>query len=344
MLLLTDREVAEAISGPDAVARSIELIEDSFRSYAEGEAGIAPLASTLIPPTAKSIPESTESFHAISGIVPSLDAVAMRFWTLRTPRKDAPYMGGSSGHRYWKALFDFETLDLICLFEDIAVHPYLVGAHVAVATKRLARADASIVGLIGSGKYAKGSLRAIAAVRSVKEVRVFSPNPENRARFAAEHTAELGVDVRAVDNAEECVRGADIVTAATNNDNRGGPPAVYDGEWLAPGAHVNIIGRREADAVSFRRAKVFPATMSGVLRIMPPFEPFKSLMDSGEIPPENLPGDLASVIAGSCVGRTSDDEITLYFGPSQGFQHAAIARWVYDAAVVKGLGTTWSLD
>src|SRR5205823_15028603 len=119
-------------------------------------------------------------------------------------------------------LFDFRTLDLVCLMEDVSVRPYLVGAHVGVATRWLAREDAQMVGVMGSGQMACGSLRAICAVRPIMEARVYSPNPEHRRAFAEVAAPGDGIRVAAVGRAVDVGGGVAVMAFARSLGQRWG--------------------------------------------------------------------------------------------------------------------------
>jgi ornithine cyclodeaminase/alanine dehydrogenase-like protein (mu-crystallin family) len=183
---------------------------------------------------------------------------------------------------------------------------------------------------------ARGSRRAILAIREITAARVYSPNPEHRRAFAGAQTDETGIPVVAVDSGEEAARGADIVLCATNTAT-----AVLSYEWLRPGVHVTSIGERELDEATLLHGRIIPATMEALPGRIPPLEPFQTLYDRGRISPTNLPGDLTQVISGQCIGRASDDDLTIAFSSAPGYQHAAAARWVYDEARALGLGTEW---
>jgi ornithine cyclodeaminase len=101
----------------------------------------------------------------------------------------------------------------------------------------LARTDASVMALIGAGVQAEPQIRAVLAARPIREVRVYARTREPREAFAATMDAALPTSVRAVDSAEEAVRGADIVCCVTPSET-----PVFEAAWLEPGAHVNAIG------------------------------------------------------------------------------------------------------
>ena len=105
----------------------------------------------------------------------------------------------------------------------------------AVATKLLARPDARILAILGSGVQARSHIEALRPVRNFEEIRVWSPNPEHAERFAKE------IDAKAM-SAEAAVRGADVIVTATNSRT-----SILQGAWLKPGCHVNAVGACRPD-------------------------------------------------------------------------------------------------
>ncbi|HEX6513387.1 MAG TPA: hypothetical protein VF157_13870 [Chloroflexota bacterium] len=343
VLLLTDEDVCEVVGGEAGISHLIDVTDKAFIAEAAGEASLAPQQWLIYPPHARHLGQAEISLNSLFGVVPALNAAGGRIHTIAPGRARSP--GGPRPRprgRAWKILFDYESLALACLMEDQWVHDLSVGAHVGAATRHLATKDASIVAAIGSGAMARGCLRAACAVRDVKEVRVFSPSEEHRAKFVDDMATALGVPVRAAGSAEEAVRGADIVNCATNNFFRRLGDAVYAYAWLKPGAHVNSIAPNEADERTYLEATVIPGSTRGLLEMTPRWEPFTSLVEAGRIPPEHLPGDVGQVASGAKPGRTSDEQITLYLGPGIGTHHAAIAGWIYAEARARGIGHTWT--
>src|ERR671921_2806441 len=146
-------------------------------------------------------------------------------------------------------LFKPETGEPLVTMDGRLITKVRTAAVSAVATDHLARSDASVLAIIGSGVQARSHLEALRLVRGFREVRVWSPR--RAAAFAEEH------GVRAAASAEEAARGADVVVTATTS-----PTPVLLGEWLSPGAHINAVGAprpdwRELDDEVLRRAKVY---------------------------------------------------------------------------------------
>jgi len=179
----------------------------------------------------------------------------------------------------------------------------------AVATERLARADASVLAILGSGVQAKSHLAALRHVRSFKEVRVWSPR--NAAAFAQRH------GVKAAATAADAVRGADVVVVAVN-----ATAPVLQGRWLAPGTHVNAIGAtrpdwRELDDDLVTTARVFVDSREAALR------------ESGDvIAAHSEVTEIGSVVAGVDPGRRTEQEITLFKSVGVAVEDVAAAALV----------------
>jgi alanine dehydrogenase len=117
---------------------------------------------------------------------------------------------------------------------------FRVGGGAGIGVKCLALADSHVVGMLGSGGMARTFLRAFKAVRDIRLCKVYSPTAANREAFTEEMSKQLNMEVRAVDDPHEAVRGTDILSSCTDSMQ-----PVYDAEWIEPGMHVTNLGRRE---------------------------------------------------------------------------------------------------
>src|SRR5579884_3062550 len=166
------------------------------------------------------------------------------------------YTAGRQGTAFMVALWDSESGRLLALIEADWLGRIRTGAASGVATDALARPGARSVGIIGSGSQARTQLEAVAAVRSIARVSVFSRSRERRDHFTAEMRELLGCDVLAVESPRAAVEEAEIVITITTS----GTPTVL-GDWLAVGTHVNAAGsnqpdRREVDTNVVRKSSV----------------------------------------------------------------------------------------
>lgn len=205
------------------------------------------------------------------------------------------------------------------------------GAASGVATRLLARPDAGVVGLIGSGFQAQTQVEAVAHVRRVREVRVFSRSSENRRRFAARMAHLLQLPITPVETAEEAVRGCDIAITATNARD-----PVLLGQWLSPGVHINAVGsnhfrRRELDVAAVSRASLVVADSLE-----------QAKMESGDLITAFEQGaggwdrvvELADVLSGKSPGRRFAEEITLFKSNGLAIEDVAAAGHIYEQAML----------
>ncbi|MCC6539844.1 MAG: ornithine cyclodeaminase family protein [Bryobacterales bacterium] len=197
------------------------------------------------------------------------------------------------------------------------------GAATGVATDLLARPDARVLGVIGTGFQARTQIEAVRAVRDIAEVRVWSRNADRRAAFAADMQA------RATETAEEAIRGADIVVTATFAKD-----PVLDAAWVAPGAHINAAGsnnaqRREIPAELVERAALIAVDSLEQAKIES-----GDLLLAWQDTPERWHTDprlfeLSETAAGRR-GRTSDAEVTVFKSNGLGVQDIAVGGYVFE--------------
>ena len=238
-------------------------------------------------------------------------------------------------HGSLSLLHDTDTGRLEALIEPSTVAWLRTGAASGVATKHMALADASVVGLIGTGRQAVTQLEAVCAVRSVKRVKAFSRTPEKREQFAREMSEALGIDVEPVASAEESVRGSQIVVAITNSRT-----PVIDGQWLEPGTHVNAAG-----ANSWTRCEIDETTITRAARVVVDnLEQAKG--ECGELIAAVERGafrwrdavELHQVVGGVVMGRPSSDSVTLFESQGIGTEDVACYAYVLRKAREWGLG------
>ncbi len=209
------------------------------------------------------------------------------------------------------ALFQPETGAPLAIMDGRLITEMRTAAASAVATKCLARAESSVLAILGSGVQAGSHLEALRLVRPFWDVRVWSPR--NAKAFADRR------GVRAAQTAEEAVRGADVVVVAVNSRT-----PVLEGRWLAPGTHVNAIGAtrpdwRELDDDLVTRARVFVDSREAACK------------ESGDvIAAGNVVGEIGEVVAGKKPGRLNPEEITLFKSVGVAVEDVVSAALVYE--------------
>lgn len=232
-------------------------------------------------------------------------------------------------------LFDAESGELLALIDGSSMNPYKTGAAGGVAVDALARTEASIVGVFGSGPQARGQLKATAAVRDLEAVRVYSPNTAHRESFAHELDDYLDAEVTAVPGPDAVLEGTDIIITATSATE-----PVFDGEYLPEGTHVTAMGqyhpeKREIDATTVERAVYVPDLRARVSQDAGAFIQAKA---AGIVSDEHVHGELGEVIAGQAPGRTGEEQVTVFDSGGTAIETVAGATLIYEKAVEAGLG------
>jgi ornithine cyclodeaminase len=208
----------------------------------------------------------------------------------------------------------------------------------ALSAKLLAREDADELAIIGSGVQARKHLEAMALVRPLRGVRIWSRSRANAEAMVSSMRADVtptSFRVTICDSAEEAVRGASIVCATTSSRE-----PVLKGEWIADGAHVVAVGAatpgaREVDTALVKRSRLFVDSRVGALK-----EPGDILIpiEEGEITPDHIVAELGEVVNGA-EGRRSRDEITFFKSLGLAVEDVAAARYLHALAVRDAKGT-----
>lgn len=205
-------------------------------------------------------------------------------------------------------LFDDDTGSVLASIDGAAITPWKTAGDSALGASILARADARILAMVGAGTMAQPLIEAhLSAYPGLTEIRLWNRSRAGAERLA-DRIAETGRHVTIADSIEAAVRGADIISSATLAKE-----PLIRGEWLKPGAHVDLVGAftpdmREADDEAMRRGRIFvdarETTIGHIGEIMIP-------MNSGVIGAEDIEADLFELCGGPAFIR-ADDDITIY--------------------------------
>ena len=250
-IIITDADAERLLSIPEAV----EAMRVAFHDLSNGRAVNPPrlrYSSTTPDPTRR----YTANIHA--GAVESAGVACVRAGSAFTPVQsaDGRKVNVADDVNYTIViLYDLRTGEPLAFMHETYLSGLRVGATSALAVSLGAREDAEVLGLFGTGMQAAPNCRAICAVRRIKRVNVFSPNPAHLAAFVEQMAGERFETV-AVDDPRDVVRGAHVVACMTNSK-----VPVLNGEWLEPGQMVITIGnsdvinaRHEVDETTFARA------------------------------------------------------------------------------------------
>jgi alanine dehydrogenase len=232
-------------------------------------------------------------------------------------------------HHETVILYSVETGEPLILFQDCAINENRTAAAGAIGAKYLARADARRVALFGSAVHAESQLKAVAAVRDLTQVRVYSPTPKRRENLAEKLGAELKISVRAVSSAEEALESADIVITATDSKT-----PVFDGEQLSKGSHITSIAngdktrtRQEIDTATIRRSDPIFVTSKETVCVNES-DIFRAVRDR-TISWDRVQ-EISSLLLDRVAGRTDDRQITLFKLQGTGIMDVAIGLRAYE--------------
>lgn len=246
------------------------------------------------------------------------------------------YTTGKFTAQFQVFLFDPKQGGLIAILDADYLGQVRTGAASGVATKKLARKDATTVGLYGTGKQAQTQLEAMCKVRTIREVKVFSTNEERRTNFAAEMANICGTTVIPVATPEEAARERDIIITATSSRE-----PVLKGEWLAPGTHLNIVGsnflaKSEIDVEVLLRTELITVDSKEQARVEA--GDFVAALQQGKMDWKNV-FDFAHVLVGRYPGRETPEDITMFKSLGLGIEDIAVGVKVLEAARAQGIGT-----
>ena len=231
-------------------------------------------------------------------------------------------------HHETVIVYSVESGEPLIMFQDCSINEGRTGAAGAIGAKHLARANSSRVAVIGSAIHAQTQLAAVAMVRDLKQVNVYSPSLEHRMAFAEKMTREINTEVRAASDPQEALGGADIVIVATNSNR-----PVLDGHRLQPGTHITSIAngdktrrRQELDEVSLRRADPIFITSKETV-CANESDIFRAVRD--RIITWDRVHEISSLLLGRAPGRTNDQQITLFKLQGTGIMDVAIGLRAY---------------
>ena len=241
--IFSNADVEKYLTIEDCLA----AMEEGYAEIGEGRAAFR-TSSNIVTPTVHE--GGVYALKSMDGVVPSLGVGAIRLnsdiltWatvagSMRRVKKPA-----APGNRWvgLVLLFSTHTGEPLAIFPDGIMQRMRVGGTNGLGVKYMAREDAHTVALIGSGFQAGAQLMAVTKVRKINDVRVFSPTKANREAFAKEWTAKLGIPVTPVANAEEAVKGREIVLCSTSSLE-----TVFYKQWMEPGMHLSTIKSHEIE-------------------------------------------------------------------------------------------------
>ncbi len=303
--------------------KAIELIEDSHRQQAQG---------LIVPHAPYHIPVGgNRGLRVVSGAVLGSNRVGVRL---------GPNSGLGGGDKMYALLFDTESGELLS-FMGFPFGTLRTAAVVAIAAKHMARQDAQSLGLFGVGRNALGILKALLTVRSIKEIFVSSRDVQRRLNFCVEAAQLLGIKVSPVEKPEQAVRGMDVVLTATNSLS-----PIFPEEWVEPGTHVSSMGKPTELSrglhLKANRIVVGSQEQERNYGDRSAALPLVELTAAGKLSWSRIP-ELGELVTGQVTGRADRDEINIFRESQGGYGDMALAAWLFEEALRRGLGKEMAL-
>ena len=303
----------------------VPALDDAYRRVAEGTTTYPGRIRLVNPPLRQGAGAGRtweRDMRIIPAIVPGVGAAC---------RLGTTAVGLGSG--FLLAYWDFETMDLRCVISDQLVHGVRSAAPNGSMAEFLAREDAKVLGIIGTGRIARWAAEAVWSQRPIKTVQAYSRDPAHRSEFCSYIADRLGVEALDCASSDEAVAGADVVVMATD-----APGSVINGAAISPGCTVITNRPEELDQETVRRsARIVASSALEAEAHIPPYQAIVELREAGELS-SDPPDEICDIIAGKKPGRTSDDEIIVCLNPAHGVHDVALARFVYERALEMGIG------
>jgi len=323
ILVLSRAEIAPLIDHD----RLIEAVADAMAEFSAGRASM-PARNAAI------VADRGALLAAMPAYLPSAKVLETKLVSVFPRNTEQP------SHQAVIVVFDPETGTPIALIDGEEITAARTAAGSALATRLLARSDARVLAILGTGVQARSHLLAVSRVRPFTEIRVAGRDPAKARALAAEVAHEVKPPVRAVATFADAMRGADVVCGTTHPHD-----PVIRRDALADGVHVNSVGfavdGREVDARTVADALVVVESRAAALA--PPPGGCNDLVwaiRDGAITADHVRTEIGELVSGTKPGRTSPSQITLYKSVGVAVQDAAAAALVLAAARERGVGRT----
>jgi ornithine cyclodeaminase len=318
-LILNRQEVYQLLP----MSECMEVMAAALQSLARGEV-VLPLRPLMRLPEQKGLMGLMPSYSA------TLDAMGLKVITIFHGNAG----GGRDSHQGAVLLFDAGHGGLRAIMDAAAITAIRTAAVSGVATRALACDEAHVLALLGSGVQAQTHLEAMRLARNVTHVRVWSRNFEHALRFV-QRNANPVYEIKACEHAQQTVADADLICTVTSSAE-----PVLKGEWLKPGAHLNVVGSstpaaREVDTAAMLRSRLYVDRRESALNEAGDFLIPKQ---EGAIGDAHMIGELGDVLLEKVAGRTSAEEITLFKSLGLGIEDLAAAQFVYEKAIAQNIG------
>jgi ornithine cyclodeaminase len=236
-----------------------------------------------------------------------------------------PERPGCTRHRGVVVAYDGKTGAVSCIADAEPITKIRTGCATAVATDALARADATVLAIFGTGVQAEAHLRAVPLVRDFQDILLWGRSSEKTRAFADQMSKDLGRAIEVVLDSEEATRRADVICTVTSSRE----PIIL-GNWVTAGTHINLVGSSllgpvEVDSALVATARYIADYRPGALAQgaeLAAARKDRLIDDTYEV------GEIGEVLAGRIRGRENDSQITIYKSLGHVAQDLAAAAYL----------------
>ena len=320
VLVVNQTEVARLLPMGECIA----AMEEALKGLARGEV-LLPLRQVVM------LPNNLGALAAMPAYSETLKAIGVKVITVFPGNRGSEF----DSHQGAVLLFEARNGSLKAIADASEVTAIRTAAVSGVATRLLARPDASDLAILGSGVQARTHLEAMLIVRPLKRIRVWSPTPDHAEAFAERESKRHGVKIEPMGSARGTVKDADIVCTVTSSRE-----PVLKGDWLAPGAHVNAVGAsvkaaRELDTAAVKKAALFVDRRESALNEAGDFLTPKAERVIGD---DHIRAEIGELLLDRVPGRTSPSEITLFKSLGLAVEDLAAVNLIYRKAAKSQVG------
>lgn len=313
MLIISDSEVRELLKMQDCIDLLKTLFDDQLN----------PKTQLMI---RQRLPLPFGSLQVMGGVVPYSSAAGLKAY-LSIP--------GSKSAQMVVVLFGTESAEPLAIISANALGQIRTGAVSGLATDYMAKSDAKTVSVIGSGFQAFTQMEAVCKVRKINKAFVYSRNQKGREAFANRMSSYLDIDVSAANSSDEAVVSAEIICTITNSAD-----PILNGTAINLGSHINAAGsnsstRRELDAFTIQRSSVIVVDDIDQAKIEA--GDLIGVQNQGIFKWEDILS-LSEVVSQKSLGRSDNQEITLFESQGIGTEDVITAMHVYHMALENKIG------
>jgi ornithine cyclodeaminase/alanine dehydrogenase len=321
MLVLSEKQVHSLID----IAELISTLEKAHIQYSTGKA-VMPVR--LVVP----LPQIQGRITSMPGFLNEDKALGMKVVTYfqDNPKRNLPAILATI------MLFSAQTGKLLAVMDGSYVTAIRTACASAMATKALANAETSVLGILGAGVQARAHIQALKQVRNIDRIKIYSPSGASAAAIKKDLEPALKIAIEVAGSAEDAVRDADLlVTGSTSRE------PIINCAWLRAGVHINAVGShraddREIDGATVARAKVVVDSREAM---MAECGDILLAIKEKSISENHIHGEIGEVLAGTRPGRSGASEVTLYKSVGIAIQDVATANLIYRKALERGIGT-----